>query len=135
MRDEILGPLVETEGVWSGTVVADGETIELKILLDGATPDEALASARALVRAFPETIKAVRKALVDAFLSMVNGAYRDGQPPLDEAEFLRRAKLVEVSVDSKATADFTFHDDDMLWGHWMTVTKDVNDRLDARLWG
>jgi hypothetical protein len=136
MQDEILGQLVESEGNLCGSfVTANGETVELTILLDGQAPDAALASARALMLTFPETIKRVRSALVEAFLSMVNGDYLDGLAPLDESEFLRRATLAELSIYPEGTADFTFHDDDMLWGHWMTVTRDTKDGLRASMWG
>jgi hypothetical protein len=138
MLDAVLGELSEdNDNELVGRFTVGDDSVRLTIFLEGATPEQVLPAARELKATLPQTLERVRQELIKAFLPLVNGGYlEDGQAPLGEAEFVSRARLEGVELDSESNARFHFHDDDMLWGHWMTVEVGV-DRASwrAHMWG
>lgn len=122
MRDPMLGELTESEDGLSCSILVNGQQIELLVLSEGATPQEALTAARRVASVLPELLPRAWEELVAAFLPLVNGGYLSpGEAPLTGEDFRRRASLSEVSSDLAGNISFHFSDGDMLWGHWMTV--------------
>lgn len=120
--DAVLGPLAEGQDELIGSLREGDRTVELRIRLEGAPAEEVLPAARELKQLIEANLRQARRELL-SLLPTVNGGYREpGEGPLDAEEFLRRARLDLVEVGPEGDVRFTFADDDMLWGHWMTVT-------------
>ena len=116
--------------------VADGDTVEMDLLLDGSRLEEVLSHARTLKLSFPDVMQRARQELAAAFLAVANDGYRDpGDAPMTSREFLRRSRkaAVHVTVNSEGHVTFTFGDDDMLWGHWMTVSRKPDGGWDVSM--
>ncbi len=134
MKDDVLGLLAEQEDELLGSLPDGDRVIELRIRLEGAPPVDVLPFARDLKQKLPATLQQARRELL-ALLPTVNGGYREpGEEPLSAEEFLSRASLELVEVGSEGDISFTFGDDDMLWGHWMTVTRN-REKWDCSFWG
>jgi len=122
MLDPDLGDVVEHGDELTCTVSVNEASVELTIRLEGAPLEDGLAMGRRLVPALAAKLDQAREVLVASFLSMVNDGYRNGGAPLvTRSEFLRRATISGVEMDTEGSVSFHCNDDDMLWGHWMTV--------------
>jgi len=137
MFDAVLGELAERGDELIGRLPVGAGSVEFTISLDGAPPEQVLPVARELKTSLPQTLKRAKQELIKAFLPVVNGGYLDdGQAPLSEAEFESRARLEGIELDSESNVSFNFHDDDMLWGHWMTVEcRADRTSWSADMWG
>jgi hypothetical protein len=122
MLDPILGEIELREDDFSCTVPVDGASVELLVSLDGALLEQALSTARALVVALPSLVARAWDEAAAGCLPLINRGYlQPGEPPLTQADFRRRATLSAISTDADGNVSFDFNDDDMLWGHYVTV--------------
>lgn len=150
MLDTVLGVLVEREDELIGRLVVDGKAVELQILLDGAAPAEVLPAAYELKGRVSAMAEDARDELLRAFLPLVNGEYREsGQGPLAAEEFMARARLAGITLEIDALpiggalrldgqgsrVIFHYEDDDMLWGHGMTIELRHGSEWRAEMWG
>jgi hypothetical protein len=131
MEDPILGEVTVRADEFSCHVQADGQPIELVVFLCGAPQDQGFSIARKLASALPELVPRAWQEAADGCLPLINGGYlHPGETPLTREDFIRRATLSGLSIDTDANISFHFHDDDMLWGHYITV----HCTLDAASW-
>jgi hypothetical protein len=132
-----LGEWVEGDDELTFALVFDGETVELCVRLDGASVEAGLDVARRVTLGFAESLQRARQQLDEELRGLVNGGYlAEGQAPITKEEFLRRATLTGVTADADGNLWFDFDDDDMLWGHNMSVTHSADSGAwAARMWG
>lgn len=137
MLDSVLGEIHLHDDEITCSLHADGGAIELKIRLGGAPSERGIQAARRLKETLPSKLHRARDALVRAFLPMVNEGYLgEDEAPLTSDAFLRRAVLAGVEIDAHGNISFHFNDDDMLWGHWMTVCTNLEETSwESSMWG
>ncbi len=139
--DEILGELSELPGAGSmdgftATVESSAGPLEVSILLYGTPLDETLPLARAFVAMIDTHLDVARRRLVSDFLPMHNDGHLDeGESPVSEETFLRKAGRPNVSIDLDGEIQFTYVHEELLWGHWMGVSIHPNGSVDTDVSG
>ncbi|MGC4086397.1 MAG: DUF2262 domain-containing protein [Polyangiaceae bacterium] len=90
--------------------------------LCGATQQQGLSAAHEFASTLPALVARAWQEAVGACLPLINSGYlQPGEPPLTRHDFMRRATLSSISIDADGDASFHFDDDDMLWGHHISV--------------
>lgn len=78
-----------------------------------------------LISAYPtfgELDNKARKCAADELLNTKNDSWlEEGEDPLNAEEFMERLILTKVEVDHDGSVIFWYEDDDMFWGHYVSV--------------
>ncbi len=105
MFDEVLGNLSEIQGEgsidgYTAAVESSAGPLEVSVLLYGTPLDETLPLARAFVAKIDSHLEVAQSRLLSDFLAMHNDGYLDeGEAPVAENTFLRKAGRPHVSID------------------------------------
>ncbi len=129
MNDEVLGELTDLRDAagslegYVATIASSQGSLEVQVLLYGSPLKETLPLARAFVTTIEEHLETARRHLVSDFLPMHNAGYlEEGESPVAEDTFVRKAGKPLASIDLDGEISFTYGHEDLLWGHWMGVS-------------
>lgn len=120
-----------------------GREIDIVLALDYAGPPGPEAAQMALTRLHAvwsnrETWDArIREAIAAAYYEVWTDNWRDdGAPMVDRAAFKRRFILSEVSISPQGDLNFGFADNDLFWGHAISVEYDAEtETFDVSMFG
>lgn len=133
VSDPILGVLKLDKrfGTFDGTLVWMGEPISISLDVekkDEATWAEAQNRMRKLISAQENWDKDIREFAAEQLTSLANDWQVDedeDKPELTKEDFAKRIKLSLLAVSYDGTFTVYFNDDDMFWGHTVTVYGDI----------
>lgn len=121
-NDEHLGKLKLNRAFdqFEGEVLWCGNSVRLSLGCNGGKDDQAsMQFARELVNAQKSWDARVCKYAAQGLLPIANDCWLEEE--IDEAEFIRRIVLVDISVDGDDNFSFWFDDGDIFWGHTIAV--------------
>lgn len=143
MRDIVdsqLGRLRWDEGRKSleGDLRTGNREVALGIeVLDDESLREQLARARKVVAGIAQHIERAQRHAAQRMVGVKNGGYLErGEPPLSEDEFAQRLQFERLELLLEGPCHFVFGDDQMLWGHYISVESDDDGTpTRAEMWG
>ena len=106
-------------------------------VVDESSLAEQLTRARTLVTHLPGAMERARHFAAERLVGLKNDGYlEEDEAPLSQEEFAARLGLPRVELLLDGPCDFTFGDDEMLWGHFITVeSEDDGTPRHAEMWG
>ena len=142
MNDEVLGELKELHDAagslegYTVTIASSQGPLEAQILLYGSPLQETLPLVRAFVTRIEAHLETARRCLVSDFLPMHNAGYlEEGESPVAEDTFVRKAGKPLITIDLDGEISFTYGHGDLLWGHWMGVSIHPDGSVDTDVSG
>lgn len=138
--DSVLGKLRWDESRQSldGELRTPAGPVELSLeVVDESSLADQLTRARSLVSHLPGAMERARRFAADRLVGLKNDGYLEqGEAPLSQEEFATRLGLPRVELMLDGPCHFVFGDDEMLWGHFISVASDDDGTpRNAEMWG
>jgi|AraplaDrversion2_2_1032049.scaffolds.fasta_scaffold00723_43 hypothetical protein len=132
----VLTPHADLPDVLAGRITHDRQSIDIDVDAENGSVDEALAFAEMTVRSLSDIDAKARILLAADSLDKYNQSWRFGdilledgstepfeKPRLSREEFCANLRLETVSISGKNTITLWYDDNDMFWGHSLSVTS------------
>ena len=138
MKHPTLGPLVVSKDgdEYEANVPYAGQTLQVTVMLDDATVDEALALAAKVVATLEGLDKEAQSIASRDLREVYNEGWNEydevlsdgttrtvSHPPLSDGEFRARLKLASLTITGSDCVELWYEDGGLFWGHSVFVSS------------
>lgn len=124
INDDVLGTLTWDDSLKSyqgEREIAPGQKIGVSLSPSEDRLEELLVQARRAYQHLQRQEVALREAAADALLPLHNETWSEGET-IDRDTFVRRITLEGLTVYGDGSAELSYNDGDLFWGHTIVVS-------------